>query len=250
MLKLVSYNLHNSRNEREIVRNVLDFASAGVNLFCLQEVRLSKGGKFIGDAILSALGPGWNGNFFLSPEPFLKDYGLGIVWKSEMDLVKFENLSFDTPANFGSYQRIINLLLRAGITPFQQRYGSLIGTFKIGKTSLRISNLHIDWRGGLENRISQIKHLSNYLKEALVVDGEIICGDFNTLGFFENSKQVEMIHSLFGKEFINLFPDFRATTTHFQHLDHIFARNLKIHRSLVHEVDGSDHFPLLAELSF
>ena len=49
-------------------------------------------------------------------------------------------------------------------------------------------------------------------------------------------------------EFRSCFPEFVQTTAHFQHLDHIYVKNLEIKNAQVVELSGSDHYPVLAEL--
>jgi endonuclease/exonuclease/phosphatase family metal-dependent hydrolase len=248
-LKLVSYNIDNSTQTDQIVKNIFELAKSGVNIFCLQEVRPSKSGEFIGKSLLDKLGSGWEGEFFLTTKPNNCDYGLGILWNSVyLKPVKFDTLSFFKLLQLDFHEQIFGLLRGEEITPIQR--GSLIGTFKFDDRVIRISNVHMDWHGWVGHRTRQLQELLDFLKQKSATDAEIICGDFNSLGFFGYGQRLEKIKNILGSEFVNSFPEFRNTTTHYQHLDQIFVKNLKIHETDVLELPGSDHYPIQATISF
>lgn len=247
-LKLVSYNICDSGQQEEIIDNLLDFSKQGVNMFCLQEVRRPKDGPFIGDSLLEKLGSGWQAEFFLSDSPASSDYGLGILWRSDViKPVKFERLTFPSLDQLNGYEQLVELIQRKNADPIKR--GALIGTFVMHGRNVKVSNLHLDWHGGFKHRFNQLRYLMDNLKSELP-HGEIICGDFNTVSFINTTKeQIQKINSLLGSEFTNAIPQFRPSTIFFQHLDHIFARNFGVKHAKIHARLGSDHYPVVALLA-
>ncbi len=247
-LKIVSYNICDSIDEKNISDNIVNFANDGVNFFCLQEVRPAKEGKFIGDILLEKLGNEWQSEFFLSSDPTNSDYGLAMLWrKNAIESVRFQTLSFSKLNVLNLFEQLIEFAKGKKTQPIQR--GSIIGTFIFAGKKVRITNVHLDWHGGMDHRIRQLERLVKYLKKEPAVDSEIICGDFNTVSFLGTNSQMQRIQSLLGKEFFNSIPEFQRTTTFYQHLDHIFARNMKLQQAKIKEVVGSDHFPIVASLT-
>lgn len=248
--KIVSYNINNSIRTKQVIDNISNFAAMGVSVFCLQEVRPHESeDQFIGDLILNTLGPRWKGEFFLGINPKSFDYGLALIWNLEvLQPTKFEKIFFPMLNKMRLYEQALEFVKVKDIRLTQR--GALIGAFSYAGSQLRINNVHLDWQGGSEHRFSQFEYLIKYLDaEMPPVEYEIICGDFNTLGIRDNSKELNRIQALLGEKFISSFPKFTRTTTHFQHLDHIFARNLKISQGKVFRLPGSDHYPIMTTLS-
>ncbi|HEV8601128.1 MAG TPA: endonuclease/exonuclease/phosphatase family protein, partial [Patescibacteria group bacterium] len=184
--------------------------------------------------------------FFLSEKPLSSDYGLAMLWrKSDMNQVKFDRLTFPGVGQLKPYEQFIEFIQRKNSDPIKR--GALIGTFVLQDRTIRISNLHLDWHGGFEHRINQLKHLIDSLKPE-PAHGEIICGDFNTVSFMNTKEQIQKINSLLGSEFVNAIPQFRPSTIFLQHLDHIFARNLPVKHARIHAMLGSDHYPVTASM--
>ena len=247
-LKLVSYNLQNGTRQGALVANIRSFAAAGADIFCLQEVRPPEQAGFIGDDILKALGPDWAGKFFLSPKPENFDFGVGIIWRqSKLHVKASENLPLPRLPHWTWWERYTETFLTGQREPFQR--GSLIVSFEVGGRTIRVANVHMDWAGGVAHRLGQLRHILDYLHQLPPADGEIICGDFNTIGFLDNTAQMKEINAALGEQFVSSFPTFQRTTTHFQHLDHIFVRNLQIKEAAVHPLPGSDHYPIVAAIS-
>lgn len=247
-IKLVSYNLDHSSKKDRLVENIRKLSQLGTNIFCFQEIRTGNPNEFIGNAILSALGPGWKGEFLIS-ENSKNDYGLGIIWNSSiLELVDYQILDFPVLPQLFSLERLIEQYLLSGdITPVKR--AALIATFVVDGQKFRISNVHADWHGGFEHRFSQLQHLLKHLKPENI-KSEIICGDFNTIGLFRSYKQIKKIQELLGPEFINFFPKHTITSIHGQRLDHVFARNFNQSHAKVHKMFGSDHFPIMAAMTF
>ena len=244
-LKFVCYNILRSSRKEQIVANIKALAGQGVSLFALQEVRPPRRGAFIGDLILQELGAEWQAEYFLGAAYNSPDYGLGFVWRQPiLQAQGFDLLSLPTLSKLGAYERYFERWFGDQSRPVQR--GVLIGQFKFAGQLLRVSNVHADWHGGFGQRFRQLQHLANRLKTDPTAAAEIICGDFNTIGLARNGEQKRKIHALLGLEYTDLLPTFHRTTTHYQHLDHIFVRNLKKSDIAVHRLSGSDHYPILA----
>ncbi len=82
LLKLVSYNLDHSNQRQRLGENIRHLANLGAQLFCLQEVRARSNEEFIGDYLLTRLGPDWQGRFFINVDS-KNDYGLGLIWNTK-----------------------------------------------------------------------------------------------------------------------------------------------------------------------
>ncbi|HEX9504105.1 MAG TPA: endonuclease/exonuclease/phosphatase family protein, partial [Patescibacteria group bacterium] len=247
--KIVSYNIFEGTDPENIIKNITNFADQGVNFFCLQEVRPSLDKEFIGDRLLKSLGPSWKSEFFMMKEPGNRDYGLAMIWQTEViESIKFKTISFAKLDFLSLYEQLIEFSQGNRTRPIQR--GSLIGTFRMQGKTVRISNVHLDWHGGKGHRIKQLEQLVRDLKSEPEVDSEIICGDFNTVSFIGTDSHLQKIQSTLGQEFINLFPKPGRTARLGQHLDHIFARNLKLQDAKIQEAVGSDHFPVVASLTF
>lgn len=221
--------------------------SLNVNVFCLQEVRRNAGSKFIIDELLDNLGVNWHAKYF--------DFGLCTLWDAtRLEAVDFELLLLPTVPKLYSYEKLfLKLHAKIGknkhqkIAPSQRT--ALLGEFKTAGQTLRITNLHLDWQRGFKHRGSQLNFLKSHLQTKTPVDCEILCGDFNTIGFyrFANGK-LKRFKNLVGEEFVSNSPK-RPTTNHFQLLDHIFVKNLPIPNTKILKYKGSDHFPILAEIT-
>ncbi len=247
-VRLVSYNLNHSLHRSQLIENIVQMSKLGTNIFCFQEMRTSKKKSFIGDEILETLGSDWQGKFLLSYNS-KNDYGLGIVWNAQdINLRAFQSIDLPVLKGLPRLQSMIEQYLLSGDASPVKRAAN-IATFDIDGKLFRVINLHIDWHGGQKHRLSQVKHLINYLQKD-VAETEIICGDFNTIGLFTNKKETESLQNLLGQDYIAAFPKFKLTTMHGQHLDHIFVRNCKVDSSEVHRMWGSDHFPVSASLDF
>src|SRR6185369_6038122 len=225
-LKIVSYNIDNSVKTDLIVKNILELSAKGANIFCLQEVRPVKEGRFIGDIILEKLGSDWQAEFFMTAGYSHFDNGLGFVWnKKQVTADKFETISFTKLNKLDVHEQVFEYVKGSVKQPIQR--AGLIGHFTIQNQPVRISNVHLDWHGWSTHRMNQLAELLRHLKKA-PLGREVICGDFNTIGFFGLGGKLPTMKTLLGDEFVACFPKFVMTTSHFQHLDHIFVRNLKI----------------------
>lgn len=245
-ITIASYNLNHGSNKAKLLSNIGFLASQNVDVFCFQEIRASKDEGFIGDEILSSLGPAWKGEFLLSYNS-KNDYGLGMVWNSEvLKLQSFQSIDLPSLQGLPRFQSIIEQYVLSGEASPVKRAAN-VGTFEVNGKTLRVANVHADWHGGPFHRLAQIEHLLNFLNTE-TSDAELICGDFNTIGLFSNKNQMKMLLQLLGDRYVTAFPKFHLTTFHGQHLDHIFAKNCTIEKAQIHRILGSDHFPVVGQI--
>jgi len=151
----------------------------------------------------------------------------------------------------------------------RQQRKILSGTFLYKGKKIRITTTHIDVAGNLEERLRQNNYLMQYVLSKPAVRYEIICGDFNTIRGFTFHKEVAALNLLY-KDFseicseISWTEDFyhcsfrskhvekivRNLHIHYrQKLDHIWSKGFNIQESKLLPIEGSDHFPLLADVS-
>ncbi len=266
IVKISTYNICKGKNHKTIVANVLGLAAAGGNVICLQELRRIPGRRFIGSEIESALGEEWAAEYFLESGHF--DLGLAIFWKKcdFGDYPEFERVPLPT-------KRRIHLNKK----PFAIHHGiierrALIATFRAGAKLMRVSNIHLDFQGGFEHRLNQMRFFVEYLKRQPTADYEMVCGDLNTFGTLAVSRlQREHIKRLLGGGFVSVLPDTSRTwqlsaadplkrrmpfgeiwhnlgRTVRQRLDYVWVNGFDVLESRVVYVDGSDHFPITATL--
>ena len=128
--------------------------------------------------------------------------------------------------------------------------GALIGTFKLGDKTVRITSIHLDWNGRFPQRRKQLEFFKTQLTSP--ADCEIICGDLNTVGIGTEMvlrNQARKFRNLLGPGFISAYTKIRPTQRYFlQRLDHIFIKGAKVKESHVFRRRGSDHYPLVAAL--
>lgn len=241
-LKIISYNIHKSRNLPAIVRNVLKISASGASVICLQEVRHSKD-NFIVNEILRELGGSWQAHAFLSPEEDSFDYGLCILWRTDaLSPLNFEKIRLPKLADTNPAMQFIQLLYHGKPGPHMR--GALIATFQdnSGK-KIRVSNIHLDWQGRLKHRINQVKYLQARLSTE-EVHCDIVCGDFNTIGL--SKRQVEKIRSALGEQFTHNPKSDPTMALYRQALDHIFVKGFELQEHGVYKLSGSDHYPVMA----
>lgn len=145
---------------------------------------------------------------------------------------------------------------------------ALTAGFAIGGRSIRATNVHLAWEGGVRHRLAQLAFLQKTLARS-PRDGDVLAGDFNTLGLkFFQRPQEKKIESILGPEFKNVLPDLPwsqdisctapqdrwetlAKLCRFFHIklrsrfDYVFTRNLEVVFAEMLDLPGSDHRPLV-----
>jgi endonuclease/exonuclease/phosphatase family metal-dependent hydrolase len=245
-MKIISYNLHMGLETEVIVKNIEDFAAQGVTVFCFQEFWKWMQPVDLEILLLEALGSEWQMEY-VTPNPPLHDYGLCILWKkSALIALSFQKLPLPLLTKAKLWEKAF-ILLR-GFRTFIVQRGALAGTFVWNNRRLRITTLHLDWQGGLKQRITQLAYLKDYLDSLPGADFEIICGDFNTIGVFNKKKQAKIISNTLGSEFQNACDTLGVTCPPVFHLDYMFVKNLQVSNFQICKLAGSDHFPIFADL--
>lgn len=262
-LRLVSYNIQNGVHQDAVTRNFRKMADEKIDIFCLQEARATEQ-DFIGDRLQTQLGNEWQGEHFLGTDNPRIDLGLSIFWKSaRLQLKELEKVHLPKVEKLGFFER------QATSTPKPPQRGAVIATFDVNNTPLRITNLHLDWQGGVSQRMAQLRHLATHLKQKPDVTHEIICGDFNTLGSKASAKkQQNEMQRIIGEDFTEVFPDLKWTSDgasidpqrglsniqgmlvnlgirFYQRLDYVFVRGVTVVDAKMQRIDGSDHYPLV-----
>jgi endonuclease/exonuclease/phosphatase family metal-dependent hydrolase len=247
-LKIATYNIHDGREPQAVAGTIKSLMAQGISLVCLQEVRTIYRGINIRDVLKKELGSSIQAEYFLGANAEWFDYGLGILWDSEvLTSTSFAHLPLPELPKFKTWEKAFFPLHGLKVAPFKR--GALIGTFNLKGKKLRVTNVHLDFHGGHEQRAKQITYLKSYLDSQAPVDYEIICGDFNTLGFFNRTGKAKAIQTLLTNELKSVFAKPYSTIA-YQQLDYIFQKGFQTQDSRVHKLSGSDHFPVTATLKF
>lgn len=264
-LRLVSYNIQNGIHQDSILRNLGKMADENVDIFCLQEVRATQSG-FIGDRLATEFGNEWEGQHFLGTDNPRIDLGLSIFWKSKrLQLIELEKV------NLPKLEKLSFIEKQVTSIPKPPQRGAIITTFDVSDSPLRITNLHLDWQGGIPHRMAQLRYLVSHLKQKPDVAHEIICGDFNSTGGQDSAKkQQNEMQRILGHDFNEVFPDLNWTSDgvsidpqrgfskvqgflvnlgirFYQRLDYVFVKGITVTDTKMEKISGSDHFPLVVD---
>lgn len=270
-LIIATYNIQFSQHPKEIEKNILTMVSMGTSVFCLQEVVFDSDKTFIIGVLLKKLGNNWKAIYNLGNKKSILGMGNCIIWNTKiLNLEKEQKEFLPKCKSLKINERIFSLIV-AGITaPFQRRV--IIGYFKFNNVIIRISNIHLDHNGGLENRKKQLLYLINILKKNKSINHEIICGDFNSLDLLNNGKEIIMQRKILGDYFIDVSKDSGWTADLYnidiinsgmklikllikylhlhirRKLDYIWVKNITSFGCKKLILKGSDHNPLIAYL--
>ncbi len=247
-LKLVTYNLQNGIQAKQLVKNIEKMAEQGANIFCFQEFRRFRKRQFVGEKLRERFSEGWGIDYYLNEDTH--DLGLCIMWKkSELDLVKTEKILLPKIQKLHKTIEVLGKVFFERSLPVQR--GALVADFKAGNFLVRVANTHIDWIGGAEHKAGQLKNLVLHLEKRSKASYEIICGDFNTVGPLGLLKQRrKKILAAFEGKFIDISSGLGLTSHSLQKLDYIFSRGFKSAKAKKLFWLGSDHMPLLAKFDF
>lgn len=244
---IVTYNIFDGRKTNQIIHNILRLIQDGAHIVCLQEVWPLYRNVDIRKLLAERLPPHFQWRYFVENGANWYDYGVGMLWDANVfSNQTWNQLSLPLLNKLSLWNKLFFWVL--GITPRTFKRGALIGTFTFQQRTVRITNLHLDFQGGSHHRASQIKSLMEYLGAQPQVEHEIICGDFNTLGLFNKKEKILSLEKQLENGFRSVMSKpYNSATV--QQLDYIFAKNLKAHKAGLLKLSGSDHHPLLAELS-
>ena len=252
-LTCATYNILHGYYKDQIFKNIKTLIEKGADVICIQEAEIE---------IESVLPSGWK------IEYFRHDIGcnLAIAWNSPMlDCKEKKTILYQPLPKPAFMQRLTNyknkIIPRGAIT--------VLFTFTGEGKTIRITNTHLAWEGGMKNKAKELKELLQF-RGGEKVDTEILAGDFNTnIPAVLRRVEERRVENILGKEFDNVFPNIKYTCDlsytdpqdglekiakfwNFfgvklkSRLDYIFTKNLKIISKEMLDLPGSDHRPLLA----
>lgn len=260
-ITVATYNIFHGRHTAEIVRNVTRLAIRGADVICLQEVRVVPGKQFLGGILERALGPSWRAEYLLGPG---YDLGLAIYWQSsKLALLNRREIVLPKIRSYHAGRQLTSLRVK----PIQR--GALSLSFSLSREVVRITNVHLDWQGGLAHRSRQLAGLVAALDKCGRTAHEIICGDLNTVGpRLWQQLQEWRLRAVLGPSFTHATAGIRKSwrlgnmksskslppgrkvldglRRHIgQRLDYIWSAGLTVRETSVLHVEGSDHFPVV-----
>ncbi|HEX8297226.1 MAG TPA: endonuclease/exonuclease/phosphatase family protein [Chthoniobacteraceae bacterium] len=240
-MRIMTYNVHScvgmdAQLSTDRVAEVI--AEAGVDVVCLQEVDVGrKRTRSVDQATSLAVALGMNCHFHPAMRISGEQYGDAILSKHPLKLVRAGTLP----------------MVRS-LVPLEPRGVLWVSVSAEGK-SWQIMNTHLGL--GRAERRAQAHALASleWVGAALAEAPLVLCGDFN-------SRPASQVHAILGaqlrdaqKEFGGIPPKTFSTRMRFVTLDYIFlSPGIRVHR--LETIDNprtriaSDHFPLVAELSW
>ena len=256
-MRLATYNILHGYHQNLILKNIKLLIEKGVDIICLQETDAPFETPL--NNLLSSLRPS---NWKVKYSHCGIAGNLAIVWNSShVEMQNMETILLPTIAPV-FIQKLKGHTIRLQRTV-------LTGTFLVKGETIRISNAHLAWEGGVAHRLNQVTYLKDALKKTSV-DKDIIAGDFNTFAPSilrrDQQQKVEKILS----EYTNTLPelkwscdisytapqdgwDFIAKLCRYiglkiqSRLDYIFVKNLQIISSEMLDLPGSDHRPIVVK---
>lgn len=270
-LILATYNIQFSLYPEEIKTNIAKMAQEGISIFCLQEVTHSPGKTFIIDILLKELGSDWDAISNLGEEQSVLGMGNCIIWNTKvLDLKKIQNEFLPKSKALSMHEKVFSWIVGGISVPFQRR--AIIGYFEFNNRLIRVSNIHLDHNGGLENRKKQLSYFVDILKKDKTINNEIICGDFNSFDLLKNGKESLMHTEIIGNHFVDVSKNsgwtadlnaidikhggifFKFIIKYFhlhikRKLDYIWTKNIISSHCEKLFLNGSDHNPLIAYLN-
>lgn len=255
-----TYNILHGYHRDLVLQNIRFLIDEGADVICLQEAEVRFKGalrKFLGQKELA----GWE----IHSEH--KGFGgnVAILWKTDrLKLMQTRLIRLPKPLIPSTLQRLHPKRLKR----FDVNRVALVANFESEGQTLQITSAHIAWEGGNRHRMRQIRHMREALEED-AADVRIVAGDFNTLA----PRALRHIHErrvekVLGAHYINALPKLswsydishadpgdglgflpalhRAGVRFRARLDYIFATNVAVTSSMMHDLPGSDHRPLVA----
>ena len=183
-LRLVTYNLQRGIHYDRIrthfkVLPVLQRA----DIVAVQEVGVSQDGTNTLARLAADLkgGRGWTYRTVMSYPG--KEYGNGFLFRSTVRPVTEQVVPLPRLDRLGWVAR---LKTEGGKPDTKSAFAQI---FEIGRRRLRVISVHLDFAGGTTHRVRQLRHLLGALNQVDEADGhavDILCGDFNTCGFYRS----------------------------------------------------------------
>lgn len=252
-----TYNILHGYHRDMILENIRFLIAQGADVVCLQEAEV----KFERSLEEMLEGPD-----FASWKVRFAHAGLGgnvaILWNSAKLSARDMNI-----IHLPKLQTPISLRRLRGLSDKINRI-ALAGVFEANGHTLQVTNTHLDWEGGAQHRMRQLRHLRQAIDQ-FSADFRIITGDFNTIAPRPLRRMHERrVERTLGAEFRNAFPRLKWTYdisytdpsngTQFiatlaraglkwrQRFDYMFAKDMTVISGEMHDLPGSDHRPLIA----
>lgn len=270
-IAISSYNIELSKRPDAIIKNVTDLSKT-VGIFCLQEVMHVPGEEFILNRLCDTLEKNWRVEEYLGDqvtEPGILSHGVAVVWDSNRyEYQSTKKIALPKMAQLSWREKMIEQMLGFVGEPVQRR--ALSVHFRTEDNDLRVTSVHLDSMGGAAHRRAQTAYLLSELHQDSQIAQEIICGDFNTNSIMRRSEEVQQLHDIFAAyDFSEASRDVPWTVEIFnsdfggkrplitrtaeilhirgkQKFDYIWSKGLVVHNSYRLDVDGSDHYPIVA----
>ncbi len=247
MITLATYNILHGHFKDQILANIKNLFEKGADIICLQEADMPFETP-LNQFLLKY--PNWSVMYIHNG----KGCNLATLWNTaKLTLKSSETLFLPKPSE-ECFQR-----------------GALISTFMLEGVTVRVSNVHLSWEGGLSHRFTQLQFLKEHLSKSYS-DSEVICGDFNTFApaVFRN-YQKNKAGKILGSEWKNALPElvWSCDVSHSYErdnfhlisvtlkslgcklrscLDYIFTKNLSVINGQMLDLPGSDHRPLIVQV--
>jgi len=249
MITIATYNILHGYYKNEILDNIKFLIGKNADVICLQEADIpfeEHLNKFLLDF------SNWSVRYFHSG----KGSNLAVMWNTKkLELTHVEAILLPKPSDDTPRQR-----------------AAQVATFTTEGKTLRVSNVHLAWEGGVSHRFVQLQYLKKILSQS-DCEHEIIVGDFNTFApaMFRNIQKRKAQKTL-GDGWKNALPDlvwtcdvsrsFKQDNFHLfstalkrlgfklrSCLDYVFIKNLRVIKGEMLDLPGSDHRPLLVSLT-
>jgi endonuclease/exonuclease/phosphatase family metal-dependent hydrolase len=257
---IATYNIQITANPELIVQNIAQMRDDGVTVICLQEVRDVDGKAFI-QSVEKTLGKEWQSEYFLDR------FGLAVFWDTRvLSLKEAKKVFLPQVTKRTIAEKTVDWIIRNKGEAIKRKV--LICTFSVFGKTFRLSNIHLDWQQGPEQRSLQLRTLLDSLHAAGQVDAECLCGDFNTIHVLKENHEQFSLDKLFASEYKDVtraipwtldwhnsnyvapvsFLMRKLKIHYYQKLDYIWVKNMDATSVKTLPMQGSDHLPVVATL--
>jgi endonuclease/exonuclease/phosphatase family metal-dependent hydrolase len=268
-LKVATYNLECSRNAEKLTDSIVFMANSGVTVFCLQEVSKPQNKEYIIDRFLERLGENWQACEHLGNDNNGTSMsGNAIIWDSRrLGLDKVHKVSLPKLQRLAPHEWLFDRIVGGAGQVSQRR--AVSARFSFQDRQLCVSSLHLDHVGGISQRKKQLRY---FLDAGENCQASVICGDFNTLDLRKTGDEAKAIQGIMGRAYIDAaksipwtadiarmdMPNSRLTKYILRKLnfhvarklDYIWVKGLDIVACEKINVEGSDHLPVVATVTF
>src|SRR3989344_4935249 len=224
-------NILHGYHRELVLKNIRFLIEEGADVICLQEAEVRFKGalrKLLGEKDLA----GWemhsgHGGF---------GGNVAILWKSgRLQLASTKLVRLPKPLIPSTLQHLQMRRLKK----FDTNRVALVGTFKADGQIVQITSAHIAWEGGSRHRMRQIRHLREKRVEQAL--GPQYINALPRLSWSYDTSHADPGDGL------GFLPKLHRAGVRFRaRLDYIFATNVSVTSSAMHDLPGSDHRPLIA----